>query len=295
MIRNLMAARWLLIIVAAFTSINATAHTLFLKPDSFFVSKGEHKEIPLINGTFEVSENKILVNRILDARIIAPDGDALKVGDEQWSYKGESTILRSNFKQAGNYVVGVGTTPMIARIAPENFNFYLRYEGLDDAIRERRELEETDIGAAERYQKFSKAILQVGDQQSASFSAILGYPVEIVPLSNPYELSSGDLFRARILKNGKPLADELVYATHEGHYEMSDEGIYEEFAKVRSDENGEIEFILEEAGRWYVRFIDLTRVGDKEHWYSDILVYFGAEEHRIPYRSLWATLTFEIR
>jgi hypothetical protein len=225
---------------------------------------------------------------------VAPGGEELDVDNSQWSYDDTVSNLTATFDLAGNYVIGVATRPSIIRIAADNFNFYLRYEGLDDDAEERSERAETNIGAAERYAKFSKAILQVGEGQSDNFGALLGYPVEIVPLQNPYALRKGDVFRARILKDGEPLANELVYATHEGFYELSGEGIFEELVRVRSDENGEVEFVLAEEGRWYIRFIDLTRMGDEEHWYSSLLIFLGADEPRIPYKSLWATLTFEV-
>jgi uncharacterized GH25 family protein len=281
--------------LAVFLAVQAGGHTLFIKADSFFVEPGRDVAIPVINGTFETAEARIQPGRMQDARIVGPDGKESAIDDGQWSFSGRVTKLAASFEQPGNHVIGIATRAAIARITPENFNFYLRYEGLDDEDKERQALEETDIAAAERYQKYAKAIIQVGTETTDNFDAVFGYPVEIVPLVNPYELTRGDTFRARILRDGEPLANELIYATHEGHYDMSPEGIFDELVKVRSDENGEIEFALEEAGRWYVRFIDLERTGDQEHWYSGMLVAVGAEEPRIPYRSDWATLTFEIR
>jgi len=292
--KNLTTQR-IAVAVILLVAAQAGAHTLFFKPDSFFLTTGQDVMMPLINGTFVTSENRIPPNRMLDATIVAPDGSDIEIADDQWSFSGNVTNLSNRFEQEGNYVIGVGTRPMMARVAPENFNFYLRYEGLEDDAKEREAFAETDIGAAERYQKFSKTILQVGNTQSENYDTEFGYPVEIVPLQNPYELEVGDTFRARILKDGAPLINEFVYATHEGHYDLSDDGIYDELVRVRSDENGEIDFVLQESGRWYIRFIHLTRMGDQEHWYSGILVYLGAEEQRIPYESFWATLTFEVR
>ena len=294
MTHNSRLAVWAVIPVLAFLAMQAGAHTLFFKPATFFVAQGQEVTIPLLNGTFETSANRIMTSRMSDVTIVAPGGDKVDVDNSQWSYDDTISNLTATFDLAGNYVVGVATRPSIIRIAADNFNFYLRYEGLDDDAEERNERDETNIGAAERYAKFSKAILQVGEDQSDNFGALLDHPVEIVPLQNPYALGKGDVFRARILKDGQPLANELVYATHEGHYEISDEGIFDELVRVRSDENGEVEFVLAEEGRWYVRFIHLTRMGDKEHWYSGLLVSLGADEPRIPYESLWATLTFEI-
>ena len=282
------------ILILAFLAMQAGAHTLFFKPASFFVAQEQEVTIPLLNGTFETSANRIVTSRMDDVTIVAPGGDELDVDNSQWSYDDKISNLTASFDQAGNYVIGVATRPTVIRITAENFNFYLRYEGLDDDAKERNERGEANIGAAERYAKFSKAILQVGEGQSDNFNALLDHQVEIVPLQNPYTLGKGDVFRARVLKDGQPLANELVYATHEGHYELSDEGIFDELVQVRSDDNGEVEFVLAEEGRWYVRFIHLTRMGDKEHWYSGLLVSLGADEPRIPYESLWATLTFEV-
>ncbi|MDX2411901.1 MAG: DUF4198 domain-containing protein [Woeseiaceae bacterium] len=287
-------AVWAVVPVLAFLAMQAGAHTLFFKPATFFVAQGQEVKIPLLNGTFVDSANRIMTSRMDDVTMIAPGGDEVDVDSSHWSYNDKISNLTVNFELAGNYVIGISTRPSIVRITADNFNFYLRYEGLDDDAQERNALGETDIGAAERYSKYSKAILQVGQDKSDNFGAVLGYPVEIVPLQNPYALGKGDVFRARILKDGQPLANELVYATHEGHYEISDEGIFEELVRVRSDENGEVEFVLAEEGRWYIRFIHLTRMGDEEHWYSGLLIFLGADEPRIPYKSLWATLTFEV-
>lgn len=284
-----------LIALVTMISVQAAGHTLFIKPDSFYFEKGQDVDVAMLNGTFELSEAKVITSRMRDVLVVAPDGARIDVADEQWSHDGNLTILSTSFEQTGNYVIGVGTRPAMIRMTPDEFNFYLRYEGLEDDTVERKNLGEDGLGAAERYTKFAKAIIQVGEGQSENYATVLNYPVEIVPLVNPYSLATGDKFRARILKNGQPLIGALIYATHEGHYELSDEGIYDELVRVRSDDDGEIEFVIKDAGRWYVRFIDIDRTGDKEHWYSGILVSLGAEEPRIPYESLWATLTFEIR
>ena len=287
--------RGFLVVAVTIFSVQAVGHTLFIKPDTFYFEKDQDVVVSMLNGTFDMSEAKVVTSRMRDVSVVAPDGSSMGVADEQWSHDGNVTNLATSFGQAGNYVIGVGTRPAMIRMTPDKFNFYLRYEGLDDDTVEREKLGEEVLGAAERYSKFAKAIVQVGDKQSENYATVLNYPVEIVPLVNPYSLSSGDVFRARVLKDGQPLTGALIYATHESHYELSDEGIYDELVRARSDENGEIEFVIESAGRWYVRFIDIVRTGDKEHWYSGILVSLGAEEPRIPYESLWATLTFEIR
>ena len=49
----------------------------------------------------------------------------------------------------------------------------------------------------------------------------MGYPIEFVPLGNPYDSNTGDTLQVQLLFEGKPLADQLVYtdykATGDGH------------------------------------------------------------------------------
>ncbi len=291
--KSIRAAVFLLLLLLMTTG--GSTHTLFIKPASFYLPPSQAVAIPLINGTFVQSENKVITPRMTGVAIVSPGGARLVPPDSDWRHNGNTTVLDTQFDEPGNYVIGVGTKPSKTHISADKFNHYLMNEGLADDAEQRRHLQEEGVVAAERYAKFAKAIFQVGDKQTESYAEVLGHPVEIVPLVNPYAIKKGQRFRARILKDGEPLANELVFATHEGFYELNDEGRHEEIATLRSDENGIIELDLVSSGRWYIRFIHLTRLGDTEYWYSNLLVWLGIEERRIPYESLWATLTFEVR
>lgn len=285
-----------ILVCAAMLLITVNAHTLFLRPHAFIVPDGREASIPLINGTFAKNEGKVILSRLREARIVTPTGAIVEIQDSEWRIdSNDITTLTTMLEANGTYVVGAGTKPNLARIEAEEFNFYLRYEGLHDDIAERERLKETGIDAAERYSKYAKALLQVGDTPSDNYDATLGHDLEIVPLVNPYELGVGDSFKARVLKNGEPLTNALTYVNNQHHVSIDEEGIHQELARLRTDNAGEIEFELTQPGHWYVRLIDLLRTGDSEHWYSGILVKVGADEPRIPYESVWATLTFEVR
>ena len=274
---------------------SASAHTLFVKPDTMITTPQEIMEVNIINGTFLESENRIKKSTASSAEIFGPGGEQLDFADGDWLSVDKMSVLRARFPEPGNYIIAVTTFPQKITITPEDFNFYLRYEGLKEQQEEREELGEAETEVVERYQKFAKALVQVGDEQSANFADELGLEVEIVPSTNPYTLSVGDVFRARVLRDGKPLANMRVFATHEGYLPLDDEGIYDEAVKVVSDADGVVEFEITAPGQWYVRFIDLQRESDSEYWYSGLLSSIGADEKRIVYESKWATLTFEIQ
>jgi len=271
------------------------AHTLFIKLETFFLQPNETARIPLINGTFTQSANRVTTSMMRSVSIVGPGGGETRPDEAQWGYGGKVSYLKADIGEPGNYVVGIETKPRKVLLDPDVFNFYLRYEGLADNEEERVALGETEIAVTERYVKYTKAILQVGEIQTENYARAFGYGVEIIPLVNPYALDVGDTFRARVLMNGEPLTGEHIYATHEGHYPQDEDGIFDEAVKTRSGDDGVIEFELTDPGRWYVRFIHLRRSDEPEYWYSSLLVTLGIEDQRIFYESQWATLTFEIR
>jgi len=273
---------------------SAEAHTLYIKPDSPVHQPNQIGVLKLVNGTFWKNEATIEHHRISRVTIVNPNGEAIEPDESHLVQEGDISKLELTYSQPGIYVVGVALKPRQIRVAAEDFNYYLKYEGLLDDANERRNLKEGEVAAAERYTKFAKSIVWVDKAGTGDFSRVLGHRVEVIPLVNPGELRAGSIFRAQILKDGLPLTGELVYANTERMSETTEDGIFKELIAVRSDSDGVIEFQISEAGSWYVRFIHLSRLGDSAYWYSDLLVWLGLDDPAIPYESLWATLTFEV-
>jgi uncharacterized GH25 family protein len=273
---------------------SASAHTLFVKPDPFVTDPQTMMEVNVINGTFLESANRVTRSMAKSADIIGPGDAELDFANDDWVSTRKMSVLSAEFDAPGNYLIGVSTRPSKVTLDADTFNYYLRYEGLFDQKDEREKLDETGVAVVEQYEKFAKAIVQVGAGQTSNFATEVGHDVEIVPITNPYSLQVGDVFRAKVLRDGAPIQNIRVYATHEGYYPEDAEGIFDEAVKTRSDEAGIIEFEITDAGNWYVRFIDLERETDSEYWYSGLLVALGADEEKIVYKSKWATLCFEI-
>lgn len=263
-------------------------HTLFLKMDTFFVDSEGQASVYLINGTFDQSENTIARDRMADVSLVLPGGERTHPEKSLWRDEGTETFLDFKTSGPGTYVVGVSTYTRNIELTANEFNEYLRHDGVDDALEARKKEGRLGEDVTERYSKHVKAIVQVGDDTSSDFSAELGYPVEIVPMLNPYNLREGDRFCAKILKNGKPLPGQKVYASpeeqslihgQENHDEIEDHARHMEPIEAFSDGDGVIEFMLSGTGRWYVRFINMVEV----------------DEPGVDYESNWATLTFEVK
>lgn len=263
-----------------------SAHSMFLKLDSFFLEPHSTNVVLLMNGEFDEGLELITRDRMLDVSVVGPDGvthppESAWADSSVWNPDSlDTAILTFETGEPGTYVIGVSTAPRIIALTAEAFNGYLAHDGLLDTIERRRAEGMTDDDALEFYSKHVKALVQVGSARSAEWATVLGYPVEFVPLENPYELSVGDELRVRFMREGRPVANHLVYASHEGYQADEAEGGHAEAVATRTDADGVATIPLSNAGRWYVRTIHMVET---------------TNEPDLDYESNWATLTFEMR
>ena len=283
--------RRVLLILAALTIgivAAASAHTMFLKLDSFFLEPNSTGVVALINGDFDNSENPITRDRMLDVSVVGADGVTHPPHSAwtdsavfHWSPDSvDTSLLTFETGGPGTYVLGVSTAARVFTLTAEEFNEYLVHDGIVDVIAEREAAGKTNDEAIERYSKHVKALVQVGDERSDEWSHELGYPVEFMPLGNPYDLGAGDELEVRFLRAGEPVANQLVYASYENHHQHDDAGGHVEAVTTRTDADGVATITLAGAGRWYVRAIHMVET---------------TAEPDVDYESNWATLTFEIR
>ena len=276
---------------AALTIIVVTAvsaHTMFLKLDSFFLEPNSTGTVALINGDFDLSENVITRDRMLDVSVVGPGGTT-HPPESAWTDSAvfhwspdsvDTAILRFETGGAGTYLVGVSTAARVFDLTAEEFNEYLVHDGILDTIEERKAAGKTDDEATERYSKHVKAVVQVGGARSGEWANELGYPAEFIPLQNPYELSRGDELRVRFLRAGEPVANQLVYASYDGYHSHDAGGEHVEAVTTRTNADGVATIPLNGTGRWYVRTIHMVET---------------TTEPDVDYESNWATLTFEVR
>ncbi len=196
------------------TLLALCSHDLYLKMETYFLKPNQEATINLYNGTFEKSENVITRDRMLDASLVA-NGERVPIDSTQWKDK-DSTVTQLDFRtgKPGTYVVGVSTKPRNIELTADKFNAYLEHDGVLDMLEYRAANNALEQDAVESYQKHVKAIYQVGDSYSNDWNQNLGYPIEFIPLANPYEKYSGDKIELQLLLDGKPLTNQLVYADY---------------------------------------------------------------------------------
>ena len=281
-------------------------HDLYVKMETYFLEPNQEATLSLYNGTFEKSENIIARDRMLDASVIA-QGERVVINSDQWKDQ-DSTVTQLTFNtgEAGTYVVGISTKARNIELTADKFNSYLEHDGVWDMLEQRTNDNVLDEDAVESYQKHVKAIYQVGDLKTNDWSAVLGYPIEFVPQANPYEKYTGEKLEVKLLLEGQPLSNQLVYAdytqsphahTHSDHSHASDhshtDGEHKHSHKsqiaeththtsgqqLRTNDQGIVKVNLPEDGIYYLRTIHMTKATDSDE---------------LTHRSKWATLTFEV-
>ena len=267
-------------LILASILIISSAHDMFIKMDSYFLKPNKQAELFIFNGTFEKSENTIERKRMRDVTILGPDY-RIKPEEISWYEENNITCLRFNTGKSGAYVAGISIVPNMIELSANEFNEYLKHDGVLNVLEDRRKSQELNLPAKEKYSKHVKAIFQVGEKTSGNFAEILGYPIEFVPMENPYTLNENEILRVKLLKNGKPLRNHLVYVgfMQAGHDYNSREDHHHAEMKLETNTDGIASLLISQHGHWYIRTIHMVR----------------SNETGVDYESNWATLTFEIR
>lgn len=251
-----------------------SSHELFLKTDTYFLKKNSQVALYLFNGTFDQSENVITRDRIINPHIIGPGYDFEPSSDDYFD-KGEVTYLNFKTGKAGTYVAGISTKPRAIELSSDDFLAYLEHEGLTYVIAERKAKGIADQSVNEKYSKHVKAILQVDKKRTSHFSTELNYPIEFIPLKNPYKLSVGDKMSFKLLYLGKPLGDQTVHVSSRSNKDVKDG----QETSLTTNEKGEVSFTISETGHWYIATIHMLESNEDDY----------------DYESNWATLTFEVQ
>ena len=258
---------------------SSLAHDMFLLAPDHDFSGETPVTVWLYNGTFDKSENAIDRDRMIDVTVVDGEGGVTHPTPDQWQDEEKVSILTFDAGAPGTHVVGVSTKPNMIELTAEEFNDYLQHDGVLDVLEARRKSGSIDSSANERYSKHVKMILQVGDGVTQSWDHRLGYPLEIVPLTDPSDLCPGDALKFDVLGNGEPVAGQLLYASFDGHHAHGEDGDHREAIATRTDEKGQGQIEISEPGRWYIRMIRMVESADEG----------------VDYESNWATLTFEAK
>ena len=267
--RSALSAVVMVCFLSAGLSTRLRAHDLWIVPPEAS-AKGTTIQLRALSGMdFPVSVNASDPSKYKLRVLILPDGsegslDAAGVGENVG-------LLDFETKNAGIYVVGIQTEPKLITLEADEFNAYLVSDGLPHIYRLRSEEKILDQAGRERYSKSPKALIQVGTDEIGDPSKVVGLPLEIVPLDNPFKLKIGNTLRVRVLFQGQPLPDANLGWDRPGDGEPPS-------GTVRSNSDGEALIPIQSVGMMTIRLTHMIRP--------------KAEDYE--WESFWTTLTFRI-
>ena len=257
--------------------LTAGAHEMFLKPTAHYAAPNSKTTVALFNGTFDKSDNPITRDRMADVSIVA-NGKVSHPATSQWRDDKVTSYLDVTVGAPGSYAIGVSTKPKIITLSADDFDSYLRHDGIEDVLKARRQAKGPRTPVRERYSKYVRSVVQVGTVQTSDYARPLGYSAEILLTRNPASLKAGDTLGFRALHRGKPMKGQLVYASFEGFHGHDAGGGHINAVKLRTDAAGMGSFRITRPGRWYITLINMQKTtGDAD------------------YESNWSTVTFQVR
>ena len=266
-------------LIALISLVALSSHNLFIKFKSFYLKPGTETLVYLYNGTFGESHSVLARNRMIDVSLLNPGEQIMHPDTSAWHEDNSQTILNIKTGKAGTAIFGISTLPRINEYTPEIFVENMKHEGLLDVLAARKKSGEDTNPVKKKYSKHVKAIFQIGDKRSGDYKTVLGYPIELVPINNPYSLKVGDELSMKLLINGKPKEGIMVYASYNDQHGYTKYGTPIDAFKVRTNSQGVVKIKITEAGHWYFRTVYMVKNPEKD----------------ADYLSNSATLTFEIR
>ena len=236
--------------------------------DFWLIAVGD--EVHGISGSnFPVSENAVAPERIAEA--VAVHGRS-RTPLTVVGTRGTVLVLTADPALQGPLWAAVAVRPRRIDLSADDFNEYLRHDGLPQVLREREARGELARPAVERYQKYAKALIpRPGD--GSTLVAAIGHRIELVPARDPATLRAGDTLVLEARFEGHPAPGLTVHAGFagqpDGHHAQ----------EHVSDAAGRVRIPLPVAGSWYARTIHMRRIA----------------EPPFEWESFWASVTFPVR
>jgi uncharacterized GH25 family protein len=248
------------------------AHDYWLQPERFFLSASETSAVHLYVGDHFVSETERPFQR--KKTVVFQVISQAEVRDLKATAKdGEKPVCIIAPERAGSHLIVMERDWSHIEIEAVKFNEYLKHEGLTGVLEMRRKAGEYKAVGRERYRRYLKALIQVGDESDQTYTRKIGHRLEILPLTNPYTSNKGDRIAVSVLFEGKPLRGVRVVAYNR-------RGDDTKTQTAQTDDNGEVQFMLDRAGLWLIRLVHMQRC---------------EKVHEFEWESFWAAYSFQLK
>lgn len=254
------------------------AHEFWLAPNKYQFKVGD---TALIH--FNVGENFKGENWSGDSSGIASlfyyneDGEK----DVSGLIKGKGDSLALSITCPGTQMVTYCSNPALIKLSADSFNTYLKEKGLREILKYRKNNNEMQQTATEKYVRCAKTLFQVGGNYTNQCLRQTDLSLDIVPLQNPYDIRSLDKYvsgndlrvalRIAVYYKREPLKNALVT-----FWRLQQNGEVEQHHE-RTNEHGEASITMTLPGEFLVSCVHMER---------------NTSDSSAQWQSYWGSLTF---
>jgi uncharacterized GH25 family protein len=261
--------RFIILTIVLLITLLASAHEFWLQPKKYRYKVGEEVHMDFMVGESFTGEFWDLIKHRAEKVELHRASGVSDLTKQVRPNKGKNLSLMAD--QEGTYLIALQSNAAFIETEGKAFNDYLKEDGLDDILSERKKLNQLDKPSREFYSRFAKLMVQAGDKKDDTFKKMIGLRYEIVPDQNPYTLKTGDYLQCKVFYEGKVVPHALVKVWSKINNTTFLQNIY-------TEKDGSIRFPISTTGEWMVSSVKMIK-SDKA----------GAEYH-----SLWASLVFGI-
>lgn len=270
-----------LVVVAALTcGARAAAHEFWVAPERYVVEPGEQVVATLRNGEMMRGNELPYLSPWFHAfTVTAADGTRAVAG-----FEGDMPALSYTAAEPGLHVIAYhSTVDRVTYDEGERFRKYLAYEGLEGIAEAHRARGLPDSGFTEEYNRFAKALVQVGPVGERDRDAALGLRFELVAENNPYA-AGAETVTVSLLRKGEPVAGRQI-AVFRCASDVTR-------TLVNTDAQGKAAISIRGGGEFLLNAVDIRAVDigpvEKRNGNGTI------ESDPVVWASDWASLTFGI-
>jgi uncharacterized GH25 family protein len=257
-------------LIISLTYLVASGHEFWLQPKKYRYNIGEEIKIDLMVGENFIGEFWDLNRHKVTKMQLHRNSGVLDLTPSVKNTKGSNLIFKAD--KEGTYLFSLQSNAAYLELPADEFNAYLKEDGLDYILEERKKLNQSDKPSRENYTRFAKLLVQTGVKTDDTYKKQLGLRYEIVPEQNPYALKTGDYLGCKVYYEGKPAAFALVKVWSSINNTTFLQNIY-------TEKDGSIKFPIGTKGPWMVSSVKMIKSDNKN----------------ADYHSLWASLVFEIQ
>jgi len=258
-----------IIAIVLVTTLLSNAHEFWLQPKKYRYKLGEEMKVDFMVGESFTGEYWDLTLHKAEKVELHRASGLRDFTKEVKSAKGSNLSVKTD--QEGTYLLALQSNAAYIETEAKEFNAYLKEDGLDNILSERKKLNQLEKPSTELYTRYAKLMVQVGERKDDTFKKRIGFRYEIVPDQNPYTLKTGDYLQCKVLFEGKPAPHALVKVWSKIKDTTFLQNIY-------TENDGSIRFPISTSGEWMVSSVKMI----------------NSEKEGAQYHSLWASLVFGI-